>query len=346
VKVRKGLVLLLILSATLIMFLASFASVRSAPSQTAILTIKPVNPADITFYANYTTLPATITFNLTITSVTNLFTWQAAIQWDKNILNYSSLTFPADNVLHDKNPVYVPATQDTLGLTVFGANCGAGQTAFNGSGVLAQLTLIVNASDTPPASTLVGFEGMGVDTFLLSPDLANIDITTVTTTFNYVYDTVGTVVTHTITGTSDLVVTSSNGTVAPNSAEVDVSDKTISFNVTGNTGDISYLYMQFPMGVINVTDMNHWNLTLNGVLVYTNGTSTNAVVNGIVIQPQITANATFTSVYIPEFAFASNAIFGTQGDNVIPELSNVLIVMFIVSSVTVAIVKGKTRKRD
>lgn len=351
-KARKRLVLLLILSAALLMFLASFNSVRSAPSQTATLMIQPANPSDITFYANYTALPATITFNISVASATNLFTWQVAIEWDKNVLNFSSVTFPADNVFHDKSPVYVPGTQATLGLTIFGANCGPGQTAFNGSGVLAQLTLIVNASDTPPASTAVGFEGISSDTFLWTPDLINIDFTTVTTTFNYVYDTSGTVVTHTITGTNDLVVTSSNGTVAPNSAVIDTTDKTISFNVTGNTGDTSYLYVQLPMTVINVTDvngdshMNDWHLFLNGVLVYNNSASLDATVNGVIIQPQVSANATYTDVYIPNFAFASQATFGTQGDNIIPELSNVLIVMLIASSVTVAVVKGKTRKRQ
>ncbi len=211
--------------------------------------------------------------------------------------------------------------------------------------MLAQITLSVNASDTVPTSSTIGFEGLSTDTFLFTLGLTDIPFTPVTATFNYTYDTQGTVVTHTITGTNNLVVTSSNATIAPNSAGIDTTNKVISFNVTGNPGNTSYLFIQLPMDVINVTNMNDWKLTLNGVLVYNASASLDATVNGVVIQPQITANATYTDVYIPQFAFASQVTFGTQGDNIIPELSNVLIVMLIVSSVTVAIVKGKTRKK-
>jgi len=346
-KVGKQLAFLLILSAALVtMFLASFAStVRAAPATTLI--IQPVQPADITFYANYTALPATITFNVSVVNVTNLGSWQLGLQWDKNLLNYSSISLPADNVFAGQQPVIAGPDQSVAGLVIYGAGAGPGQPGFNGSGVLAQFTLSVNASDTAPASGEILFEAISTDTFLTGLNLGDIPFTPVTATFNYTYDTVGTVVTHSITGTNNLVVTSSNSTIQANSAGIDTTNKVISFNVTGNASDTSYLYIQLPMDVINVSEnqMNDWKLFLNGVLVYNNSASLDVTVNGVVIQPQITANATYTDVYIPNFAFASQVTFGTKGDNIIPELSNVLIVMLIASSVTVAIVKGKTRKK-
>ena len=100
--------------------------------------------------------------------------------------------------------------------------------------------------------------------------------------------------------------------------------------MTGNTGDTAFLYVDLPKNVINVTnnDITRWNVT----------------VNGSVEHPQITQNDTDTFI----FAFIALPELGTvgvQGDNIIPELSSMLIILIIASSATVAIAKSRTRRK-
>jgi hypothetical protein len=101
--------------------------------------------------------------------------------------------------------------------------------------------------------------------------------------------------------------------------------------VTGNTGDTAFLYAILPKDVIkiNITDLSHWNVTVNGVEQPS---------------PQITENTTHTFVYTT-FPFASQITLGVQGDWIIPELSSMLIILIIASSATVAIAKSRTRRK-
>jgi hypothetical protein len=100
--------------------------------------------------------------------------------------------------------------------------------------------------------------------------------------------------------------------------------------VTGNTGDTAFLYVDLPKNVINVTGNNvtRWNVSLSGVSV----------------QPQITQNDTDTFMFAI-VTFASDVTVEVEGDNIIPELSSILAVLIIASSLTLALAKNKTRKK-
>jgi len=122
-------------------------------------------------------------------------------------------------------------------------------------------------------------------------------------------------------------VTASNGTIQPNSAVVNNTTKTISVNVTGSTGDTEFLYAVLPQSVISVTNLSDWNITVNGV-------KTSA---------DISENTTHTFMYM-KFVFGNQVTVAIQG-NLIPELSNMLLVPLIAPSATVAMIKIRTKKK-
>ena len=329
-KVERRLFLLLILSSVLAtMLLASLSSTARAQASTQLI-IQPVQPSNINFYANFTTLPAAITFNITVVNVTKLGSWQVTVEWNEGLLSYTSISLPTDNVFAGQGPITAGPDTSVLGRVTYGAAAGPGQPGFNGSGILAQIVLAIDTPVQAPASCPIDFEGLTVDTFLTELNLADIPFTPVISTFSYQY-LHGIVVTHTISGSNSPVTTTSNGTIQPNSGVIDKVNKTISFNVTGNTGDIAFLYAILPKDVIkiNVTDLSHWNVTVNGVKQSS---------------PQVSENATHTFVYTT-FPFASQVTLGVQGDWIIPELSSMLIILIIASSATVAIAKSRTKRK-
>jgi hypothetical protein len=200
--------------------------------------------------------------------------------------------------------------------------------AVNGSGIL--FTLELNVMNTTLSGTSdVAFAGITTDTFLLDDTGADIAFTYTGSVYSNIYLT-GTEVTHTIPNSTRPVITTSNGTIQPNSAVIDTVGKTISFNVTGNTNDTAFLYVDLPKNVINVTnnDIARWNVT----------------VNGAVAQPQITQteNDTFLFAYI---TFTGPVTVGVKGDNIIPEMSSMLIILIITSSIAIAIAKTRPRKK-
>lgn len=329
-KIEKRLVLLITLSAIVsTMFLASLTStVRATPS--AQLVIQP----SFAYYANYTTLPAKLTFNISVVNVTDMATWQLSIRWNNSLLTYGLISIPSDNVFSPQSLIIVPPTFDPLlpGVVVYGANIPPGGDSFNGSGVIAQLQLNVTSTVTPPVSCAIELVDIAPavpeGTFILNRQLFSMPFTPVNAAYTYAY-AIGTLVTHSISGSSNLVVTQSNGTIGPNSTGINKVSKTISFNVTGNTGDKAFLYAILPKDVINVTALSHWNVTVNGVLQSS---------------PQVTENTTHTFVFTT-FPFASQVTLGVQGDWIIPELSSMLIILIIASSATVAIAKSRTRRK-
>lgn len=331
-KVERRLFLLLILSSVLAtMFLASLSSTAHATTSTQFI-IQPAQPSNINFYANFTTLPTAITFNITVANVTSLGSWQVGVEWDETLLSYTSISLPTDNVFAGQGPITAGPFTEVLGQVVYGAACGPGQPGFNGSGILAQIVLAIDTPVQAPASCPVDFEGVTVDTFLTALNLADIPFTAVTSTFSYQY-LYGTVVTHTISGSSNLAVTESNGTIASNSATIDTVNHTISFNVTGTAGDTDFLYVQIPKDVINVTALSQWKWYLSGIQ-----QSASSL--------QITDNATYTNVLIPQFEIEETSAGDTVGiQGTIPELSGVLAILTIASASTVAIVKNRTKKK-
>lgn len=330
-KVEKRLFLLLILSSVLAtMFLASLTSTARAQVSTQLI-IQPVTPSNIDFLANYTTLPTTITFNITVMNVTNIGSWQLTIEWNNALLSYSSISLPSDNILAGQNPIIAGPDTSVAGQVTYGAAAGPSQPGFNGSGVLAQMVLGLNASMAIPSSCSVFFEGVSSDTFLTALNLADIPFTPVTSTFSYDY-AIGTSVTHTLTGTSELAVTESNGTIAANSAVFDSTNHMISFNVTGTAGDNDFVYAEVPSDQINVTSPSQWNVTMNGLQLAAN-------------QFVIAQNATYTNFIIPSFEIeeGGQSLAGIQGT--VPELSTMLAIFTIASASTVAILKSRIRKK-
>jgi hypothetical protein len=324
-KTEKQPILLLVLATISLMFTASFAGTARAQSSTVFA----ITPSNYTYYANYTTPPTTLIFNITLTDITNLAAWQVGIQWDPAILTYNNLSIPTNNIFAGQSILTAGPDNTNPAIVVYSAALAPGGAPFTGSGIVAQLELnVTQAALVPPASSTIAFEGVGIDTFLLDNDGVDILSTKTNSMFTNTYLT-GDIVTHTIAGSSNPVVTQSNGTVEPNSAGIDTVTKTISFNVTGNTGDTAFLYAILPKDVINVTAFINWNVTVNGVLQPS---------------PQITENATHTFVYAT-FPFASQVTLGVQGNWIIPELSSMLIILIIASSATVAIAKSRTRRK-
>lgn len=325
-KIEKRLVLMITLSAIVsTMFLASLTSTARAQQPSAQLVIQP----SFTYYANYTTLPAKLTFNISVVNVTDMATWQLSIRWNNSLLTYGLISIPSDNVFSPQSLIVVAPDLSTPGMLVYGANIPPGGNTFNGSGVIAQLQLNVTTTVTPPVSCAIELADIiEQGTFILDSQLVSMPITGVNAAYAYTY-AIGTQVTHSISGSSNLVVTQSNGTIGPNSTGINKVSKTISFNVTGNTGDKAFLYAILPKDVINVTALSHWNVTVNGVLQSS---------------PQVTENTTHTFVFTT-FPFASQVTLGVQGDWIIPELSSMLIILIIASSATVAIAKSRTRRK-
>jgi len=329
-KMEKRLILPLILSAALTtMFLASFAGTARAVTSTQLV-IQPSSGSYL-FCTGYTTPPATLTYNITVLNVVNISAWQVGIQWNSSVLGYNTTLMTSASLF----PIYaIDDSQSATGLIVAGGQQGVGATPLSGNLTVAQLELNLNA--TPPASSSITFEGLqsGGDTFLLN-GLLEIPFTPVTSMFSYGI-TPGTPETHSISGTANLVYTYSNATIQQNTATINTTSKTIAFNATGNTGDTAYLYLNLPKNVINCTDIPpRWNITLNGVKYGMSSSAFQILVD----------NATLTFLYIPSFTFSSQANVGVQGNNVIPELPNVLLILLIASSVAVAMMKVRTKKK-
>ena len=324
-KTEKQPILLLVLATLSLMFIAPFAGTARAQSSTVLA----ISPSDYTFYANYTTPPATLIFNITLTDVTSLAAWQVGIQWDPAILIYKNMSIPTNNIFAGQSILTAGPDNTNPAIVVYSAALAPGGAPFTGSGIVAQLELnVTQAALTAPAFSTIAFEGIGIDTFLLDNDGIDILSTQTNSMYANTYLT-GDIVTHTITGSSNLVVTESNGTVETNSAGIDTVNKIISFNVTGNAGDTAFLYARLPKDVINVTAFSNWNVTVNGVKQPS---------------PQLTENATHTFVFAT-LPFASQVTLGVQGNWIIPELSSMLIILIIASSATVAIAKSRTRRK-
>lgn len=324
-KTEKQPILLLLLATLSLMFIAPFAGTARAQSSTVLA----ISPSNYTFYANYTTPPATLTFNITLTNVINLTSWQIGIQWDPAILKYKNMSIPTNHIFAGQSILTAGPDNTNPAIVVYGAALAPGGVPFAGSGIVAQLELNVTQGGLmPPAFSTIAFEGIGVDTFLLDKDGNDISSTNTNSLYTNAYLT-GNIVTHTIAGSSNLVTTQSNGTIEPNSAGINIVNKTISFNVTGTAGDTAFLYAILPKDVINVTAFSNWNVTVNGVKQPS---------------PQLTENATHTFVFAM-FPFASQVTLGVQGNWIIPELSSMLIILIIASSATVAIAKSRTRRK-
>jgi hypothetical protein len=150
------------------------------PAHAAAGSVSIINAADGSSNFNFTTAQKnvgdTFLINITLINGANISTWQIAIQWDNSLLNFVSMVLPADNIFWNKSAVQSPPDNSTPGLVVMGANVGAGQTPFFGSGRIAQLTLKIVSAPGPGQSVQsdIKFEGLGIDTFFLDPALGDL----------------------------------------------------------------------------------------------------------------------------------------------------------------------------
>jgi hypothetical protein len=223
--------------------LLAFVTVGIILASTCMFIVRPVhaagtvaliNTADGSNNFNFTSPPKNVgdTFlvNLTIANAVDLGTWQVAVQWNNSLINFVSMTLPADHILATKSPIVAP-TLASPGLVIIGAAAGPGAGSFTGSGRMAQLTFNIThaVGEGEIVQTDLSYEGMLSDTFLL--DSQSFDITG-----NYAFN----VAHYTLSGppaavkAHDIAVTN---IVAP---LIVSQNSTVNVNVTvKNNGDIS-----------------------------------------------------------------------------------------------------------
>src|SRR4030066_834909 len=93
-NMKKQQISLLVLATLSVMFIGSFPGPARAQSST----IFSINPSDSAFIANYTTPPTTLVFNITLTNVTDLSSWQLGIQWESTVRTYNKISIPDNKV--------------------------------------------------------------------------------------------------------------------------------------------------------------------------------------------------------------------------------------------------------
>jgi len=145
------------------------------PAKASGTTMELVNPIDGSHLFNFTTsqksVGDTFTINVTVKDVTDLFSWQIAVEWDPTLLEFANIVLPSDFVFAGKS--YLPAGPDTSvpGKVVYGVALGPGQTSFSGSGRLCQIILRIIKEVSilkPKVECDLNFTGKGVDTFMLN----------------------------------------------------------------------------------------------------------------------------------------------------------------------------------
>lgn len=142
--------------------LAAASLVTAIPSTT--LGMVPNNLVDPTINPG-----SNIRINLTISDITDLFTWQIKVIYNPVLLNCTNASYPSDNVFAGKPVIpVVPAIDSVGGSVIFGASLVGSAAGFTGSGRLCQLDFTVLGR---------GFSNMnysrpfGEDTFLLDSNL-------------------------------------------------------------------------------------------------------------------------------------------------------------------------------
>jgi hypothetical protein len=117
----------------------------------------------------------TFTVNVTISNVTDLYTWQIKLSFDPTILHCTGAWYPSDNVFAGKETVTVnPVINETEGYVLYGCCLlGASQETFNGNGTLCQIQF----KALSPGNSSLEFSGPK-DTFLLDFDLYEIPYAT------------------------------------------------------------------------------------------------------------------------------------------------------------------------
>lgn len=323
---------MLIVASLMSTVILAMSNLKTGAADTAKLQILP---ATNTFYINTVPPGTTITLNITVVDVTDLFTWQIAVHWDPTMLNFSSIGLPTDHVFAGKQFYEIgPDVHYTEGTVYYSLALGMPTTpTFSGTGTLCQLNLTILNPATLPLSCTLEFlnppPATPSDTFLLDHNGLDILFTPESATYSY---ELMEHVTHTVNylGTDYTIETHSNASITPNSIEINGTAKMIIFDVIGYYGDAAFVNVTIPKDLLNATT-TEWKVYVNDTQLPT-------------AQIQITENATHTFVYA-EFSTSVNTV-GIQGTWIVPELSSVFIFSILAASSTVIItLKSKLRKR-
>jgi hypothetical protein len=126
------------------------------------------------------TVGSTITFNVSVNNVADLFTWQILVNYTGSILNCTGATLPTDHVFAGQTFIPVtPIIDNVAGSVTDGLTLMTG--SFSGNGTLCQLQFKVLAIGTCAVKFSTPY---GADTFLLDSNLSVITAQTINGTFD------------------------------------------------------------------------------------------------------------------------------------------------------------------
>ena len=301
-----------------------------------------VNPSNTVF--NAPTVGTTFTVNVTIANVTGLAGAQFTLSWNASFLSCISIQ---ENLFHTVTPSasysniwslnlkynnttgtadYAQTWQDTTTAQDDGyAPTNVTTTTFPPYGKLAIAVLTFNITKVPAANTSSEFN------LTLTPvKIGDIDGTPMDkTVVNGHYKIYGPPeITNTgivYNGTTYVVTTVTNASVVPSSMTFNATAFSVSFNLTGADGTTGYVNVTVPKNLVRLNQTSdQWIVTVNGTLV----------------TPIISENATHTFFYITTpLSTKPVTIIGT-----VPEFPTLMVIPLL-AIVTLVAVELRRRKR-
>ena len=301
---KKSAPLILVITALISLTLPG-STVHAA--ETATVSIIPENNI---FSTDITPVNSTFAVNATLVNVTNLFNWQVKILFNASILQCVSASIPSDSPFNF--PVQpTPVIDNTTGYVMFGASSLAGQPGVNGSGTLGVVTFkIVKAPSTPGESLNCNLTLDTEDTYLRDPSRHEIPVTLEDGYYEYTWPPVNTL-THEIVVDSQVyvVVTESNCSLGPVPMKFNLTEKSLYFNVSGNTGETGYVNVTIPTDLM----WGEFNVTLNGEQ----------------LTIQTSTNETHTFLYFTFDLTGADQPVTINAENVIPEFPSTMIMLLL-----------------
>lgn len=106
----------------------------------------------------------TVTVNITVTEVEDLYMWQIKVFFNKTLLSCESASYPTDHVFAGKPLIpMTPVIENTAGWVGHGCSLSGDEPGFNGNGTLCQITFKGLAEGV---SSVAFSQPYGEDTFL------------------------------------------------------------------------------------------------------------------------------------------------------------------------------------
>ena len=299
------------------------------PTPTTTVRIVPAGGV-ATFYTNQTVVGDKIVFNVTVVNVNDLQNWAIKITWDPTLLNYSNIRLPDNHVFSGSGKAMI------LSPKVFGPGyvvwgCTYINTlywTFNGTGILCQVELGVIRQPSPTESSCVLniAKEYYISSSLLNGTSGAIPFAVETATYRYILVQE---VMHSLLGQT--VVTYSNASIRANSVFQSDSERAINFTVYGASGTSAFVNVTIPKALLK-TIGEPWKVYLGGIDV----TSQANIID---------TDPNYTYVYL-EFPFSSPATVEIVGNWIVPELTNMLLIVFLmVSLMAVILAKASTKKK-